>query len=158
MATLPLSSYWYSLQVAKGKPPIVGFIPFGSAPWLKDFIGGSSYPTVRPYAGSDITKSVGLWQKTWNTLYFIADDFMRHYYFLPVAQRLAEEYVGHSMRPLHEIEKDSISIVLINSHCALDPGIPLPPNTLEIGGLHVQPIAEDVVTYPKVRVMSILFG
>lgn len=80
---------------------------------------------------------------------------MRHYYFLPVAQRFAEEYVGHSIRPLYEIEKDSISIVLINSHCAIESGIPLPPNALEVGGLHaqiVQPIAGDIiVTYPKVR-------
>lgn len=162
MAISPLSSYRYSLQIAKGKPPIVGFIPLGAAPWLKDFIGGPSYPTVRPYTSSDIAKPVGLWQKTWNTLHFIADDFIRHYYFLPVAQRLAEEYVGHSIRPLHEIEKDSLSIVLINSHCAFEPGIPLPPNALEVGGLQaqvVQPIAGNViVTYPKVRVINILFG
>ncbi|XP_071573107.1 UDP-glycosyltransferase UGT5-like isoform X1 [Temnothorax nylanderi] len=140
-------------KVAKGKPPIVGFIPLGAAPWLKDYIGGPSYSTVRPYASSDIAKPVGLWQRTWNTLYFIADDFMRHYYFLPIVQRLAEEYIGHSIQPLHEIEKDSISIVLINSYCAFEPGIPLPPNALETGGLHaqvVQPIVGDVVvTYSE---------
>ncbi|TGZ51158.1 UDP-glucuronosyltransferase 2B17 [Temnothorax longispinosus] len=56
-------------------------------------------------------------------------------------------------KPLHEIEKDSINIVLINSYCAFEPGIPLPPNALETGGLHVQvvqPIVGDVVvTYSE---------
>lgn len=84
---------------------------------------------------------------------------MRHYYFLPIVQQIAEKYVGHSIRLLHEIEKDSISIVLINSHCAFEPAIPLPPNTLEIGGLQsqvVQPIAGDVgITYPEVRVINL---
>ncbi|XP_011861649.1 PREDICTED: UDP-glucuronosyltransferase 2B1-like [Vollenhovia emeryi] len=149
-----LQQCFYGLwEDAKGKPPIVGLIPLGSAPWLKDFTGGPSYPTVRPYTSSVIAKPVGLWQTTWNTLYFMVDDLLRHYYFLPNAQRIAEKYVGHAIRPLHEIEKDSINIVLINSYCAFEPAIPVPPNTLETGGLHVQtvqPIAGDkVVTYPK---------
>lgn len=80
---------------------------------------------------------------------------MRYYYFLPNVQRIAEEYTGHTIRPLHEIEKDRINVFLINSHSAYESAIPLPPNTLETGGLHVQtvqPIAGDVVvTFPEVR-------
>ncbi|XP_011054198.1 PREDICTED: UDP-glucuronosyltransferase 2B31-like [Acromyrmex echinatior] len=151
---ITLTQCFYGLwEIAKGKPPIVGYIPFGPAPWLKDFIGGPSYPTVRPYTHAAIAKPVDLWQRTWNTLYYIMDDLIRHYYFLPAVQRLAEKYVGHAIRPLYEIEKDSINIVLINSHPAFDSGIPLPPNTLEIAGLNAQPIKsivdEVVVTYPE---------
>jgi len=142
-------------QVAKGKPSIVGFIPFSSAAWLKVYIGGLNYPTVRPYTHAAVAKPVGLWQKTWNVLYYIVDDLVRWYYYLPISQRLAEEYIGHAIRPLHEIEKDSINIVLINSHPAFESGIPLPPNALEIAGLNaqaVQPIAgEIVVMYPEVK-------
>ncbi|TGZ46717.1 hypothetical protein DBV15_11966, partial [Temnothorax longispinosus] len=60
---------------------------------------------------------------------------------------------SHAIRPLHEIEKERINIVLINTHAAFEPAIPLPPNTLEIAGLNaqaVQPIAgEVVVTYSE---------
>ncbi|XP_024870091.1 UDP-glucuronosyltransferase 2B2-like isoform X2 [Temnothorax curvispinosus] len=139
--------------VSKGKPPIVGYIPYGSAPWLKDYIGGPSYPTVRPYTHAAIAKPEGLWLRTWNALYYIVDNLIRHYYYFPIIQRLSEEYIGHAIRPLHEIEKDRINIVLINSHSAFEPAIPLPPNTLEIAGLNaqaVQPITgEVVVTYPE---------
>jgi len=135
----------------------VGYLPFGPAPWLKDLIGGPSYPTVRPYTHAAIAKPVGLWLKTWNVLYYISDGIIRHFYYLPIIQRLAEEYVQHAIRPLHEIEKDRINIVLINSHPAFESGIPLPPNALEIAGLNaqaVQPIAgESVVTYPEVSEM-----
>ncbi|XP_012531533.2 UDP-glycosyltransferase UGT5 [Monomorium pharaonis] len=139
-------------EVAKGKPPVVGYIPYGSAPWLKDYIGGLSYPTVRHYPAT-IMKPVGLWQRTCNVLYYILNDFIRYYYFLPVVQQLAENYMGHAIRPLREIEKDSINIVLINTHATLESGIPLPPNTLEIAGLNaqtVEPVAgEVVVTCPE---------
>ncbi|XP_024891748.1 uncharacterized protein LOC112467385 isoform X2 [Temnothorax curvispinosus] len=114
------SQCFYGLwEVAKGKPSVVGYIPFGPAPWLKDYVGGPNYPTVRPYPGS------------------------------------IAKLEGHAIRPLREIEKDRINIVLINSHPAFEPAIPLPPNTLEIAGLNaqtVQPIADEVVvTYPEVR-------
>lgn len=63
--------------------------------------------------------------------------------------------MGHTIRPLHEIEKDSINIVLLNSHPAFESGIPLPPNTFEIAGLNAQTIkpidGEIVVTYSEVR-------
>ncbi|XP_071652394.1 UDP-glycosyltransferase UGT5-like isoform X4 [Temnothorax longispinosus] len=137
---------------AKGKPPIVGYVLYSLAPWLKDYVGGPSYPTVRTNPAS-IAKPEGLWLRTWNALYFIMDDLIRYYYYFPIIQRLTEEYVGHAMKPLHEIEKDRINIVLINSHPAFEPAIPLPPNTLEIAGLNaqaVQPIAgEIVVTYSE---------
>ncbi|RLU25700.1 hypothetical protein DMN91_001857 [Ooceraea biroi] len=100
--------------VAKAKPPIVGFIPFGPAPWLKEYIDCPNYPNMRPYGR-----------------------FYRYYYFFPASQRLAEQYVGHKIKPLRELEK-TISIVLINSHFTFDNAIPLPPNTIEVGGMHAQ--------------------
>ncbi|TGZ54207.1 UDP-glucuronosyltransferase 1-9 [Temnothorax longispinosus] len=110
------------------------------------------YPTVRPYPAS-IVKPDSLWLRAWNALYYIVDDLIRDYYYLPIIQQLTEEYLGHAIRPLHEIEKDRINIVLINTHPALEPAIPLPPNTLEIAGLNAQaiePIAGEVVaTYPE---------
>lgn len=146
------------VQVAKGKPPIVGFIPFGAAPWLKHYIGGPSYPSVRPYVHSDLAGvPVGLWERTWNVFYYIMDDLIRQYHFLPASQQVAERYVGHKIRPLHEIEKN-INIMLINTHSPFDNAIPLPPNALEIGGMHaqiVQPIDGEVpVTYPEVDIIS----
>ncbi|GAB1860212.1 UDP-glucuronosyltransferase 1-9-like isoform X1 [Camponotus japonicus] len=137
-------------DVAKGKPPVVGYIPFGLAPWLKDCVGGTNYPTVRSYLSVDTAKPEGLWQKTWNTIYYITDDFLRSYYYMPLSQRIAERYIGHEIRPLHELEK-KITILLINTHPAFEPAIPLPPNAIEIGGLHAQPLQvtdEKAVIYP----------
>ncbi|XP_070530389.1 UDP-glycosyltransferase UGT5-like isoform X2 [Cardiocondyla obscurior] len=135
-------------EIAKGKPFLVGLCPMGSAPWLKDFIGGPSYSNIRPYTSSVSAKPVGLWQKTWNTIYYTVDDLLRQYYYMPNVQRIAEEYIGHSIRPLHEIDK-RIDIILINSHPTFESAIPLPPNTLEVGGMHVQPIIGDTVTCPE---------
>ncbi|XP_011706699.1 PREDICTED: uncharacterized protein LOC105461884 isoform X2 [Wasmannia auropunctata] len=159
VADISLHQCFYGLwEVAKDQPPVVAVLPLGNIPLIKNFIGVSSYSTVRPYTSATFAKPVGLWLRTWNTLYYIVDDLIRYYYFLPTVQRLAEEYVGHTIRPLYEIEKDKVNIILVllvNSHPAFESAIPLPPNVLEVGGLHaqiVQPIAGDViVTYSEVR-------
>ncbi|KMQ88824.1 udp-glucuronosyltransferase 2b1, partial [Lasius niger] len=139
-------------EIAKGKPPVVGCVPFGTAPWFKYYIGGPHYPTVRSYPYKDLAKPINLWQKSLNALYYIVGDFIRHFYYTPNSQRIAEQYIGHKIRPLHELEKN-ITIVLINTHSAFEPGIPLPPNAIEIGGLHAQPVQriadEGAVTYPE---------
>lgn len=154
VVTFLLHSIGIVFQDAKGKPPVVGYIPFGVAPWLNVLVGGPNYPSVRPFPSAPIATLESLWKRTWNVLHYITDDLMRQFYYLPNMQRIAEEYVGHEMRPLHEIEKN-INIVLINSHPSFEPAIPLPPNTLEVAGLNaqaMQPIAgETVVKYPEVR-------
>ncbi|XP_070155000.1 UDP-glucosyltransferase 2-like isoform X1 [Polyergus mexicanus] len=138
-------------EVAKGKPPVVGYIPFGSAPWLKHHIGGPHYPTVRSYPYKDLAKPINLWERTLNVLYYIVDDLVRQYYYMPISQQITERYIGHKIRPLSEIEKN-ISIILINTYSAFEPGIPLPPNVIEVGGLHAQSVQriadEEPVTYP----------
>jgi len=123
--------------VAKGKPPIVGFVPFGTIPWMKDYVGGQSYPNVRPYLYGSLAKPTTLWQKTLNIIYYIVDDIIRHFHFFPVCQHIAEKYVGEKIMSLRELER-TISVTLINSHHAIDGGIPLPPNGIEIGGMHAQ--------------------
>ncbi|XP_032676826.1 UDP-glucuronosyltransferase 2B31-like isoform X2 [Odontomachus brunneus] len=135
-------------EVAKDKPPIVGFIPFGLASWFNDYVGGPNYPTVRPHCHVGIAKPEGFWQRTWNAVNYIFDDLIRNYNYFPKAQQLAERYIGHKIRSLHEIQKD-ISIVLVNSHPAFEPAIPLPPNAIEIGGMHAQ--SSRTVTDKKIR-------
>lgn len=83
------------------------------------------------------------------------DDLIWLYYYIPISQQITNRYIGHEIRSLHEIEKN-ISIILINTHSAFEPGIPLPPNAIEIGGLHAQTVQriadEETTTYPDVRV------
>lgn len=132
----------------------MGYCPFGPVPWFKYYIGGPNYPTIRSYPYKDLAKPINLWQRTLNALYYIVDDFVRYFYYMPNSQRIAEQYIGHKIRPLSEIEKN-ISIILINTHSTFEPGIPLPPNAIEVGGLHAQAVQriadEEAVTYPDVR-------
>lgn len=90
-----------------------------------------------------------------NALYYILDDLIRQYYYMPISQQITEQYIGHEIKSLLEIEKN-ITIILINTHSAFEPGIPLPPNAIEIGGLHAQAVqriaGEEITTYPDVRV------
>lgn len=146
------------MQIAKGKPPVVGFSPLGAAPWLNTYDG--YYPTVRTYMYGHISGLTSVWQRTYNILHYIIDDVFYQYYHLPSAQRLAEKYIGHEIRSLREIQK-TVSIVLLNTHPSFDGAIPLPPNVLEIGGMHAQTQSAlvDVNTkYPKVICKNMQFS
>ncbi|KAL6445606.1 hypothetical protein ACFW04_000852 [Cataglyphis niger] len=68
---------------------------------------------------------------------------------MPMSQQIAEQYIGHEIKPLHKLEKN-IFILLVNTYSVFEPGIPLPPNAIEIGGLNGQTIQtdEETVAYP----------
>jgi len=123
---------------------------------MKDYIGGPNYPNVRSYLYGSLIQLTTIWQKTLNAIYFILDDIVRHFYFFPVCQHIAEQYVGQKLTSLHELEK-TISILLINTHCAINDGIPLPPNAIEIGGMHAQAQSPVKINtkYSEVRILRL---
>ncbi|KAF7399117.1 hypothetical protein HZH68_007709 [Vespula germanica] len=144
--TLPTCFYglW---EFAEGNPPVIGYVPFGNVPWLKDYIGGSSYPAIRPYVHIYMGIPVTIWDRTLNFICYVLDDLFRHYYMMPINQKLTNILAGKELRPLTEYERN-ISIVFINTHYSFEPAIPLPPNAIEIAGIHAQtaqPIRDKMI-------------
>lgn len=56
---------------------------------------------------------------------------------LPINQKLGNTITAKELRPLSEMKK-KISFVFINTHHSFELAIPLPPNAIEIDGIHVQ--------------------
>lgn len=125
------------LQMARGKPAIVGFVPLGVAPWVTDSTGGTNYPAFKPYVHSSVSSLENVWQRTLNTLYYKLDDVLRRYYYMPIVEAQAEKFIGRRAKNFLDLEKD-VSVVLVNSHSSYDVAVPLPQNVIEIGGMHVQ--------------------
>lgn len=95
------------------------------------------------YMGIPVT----IWDRTRNFICYVLDDLFRHYYMMPINQKLTNILAGKELRPLTEYERN-ISIVLINTHYSFEPAIPLPPNAIEIAGIHAQtaqPIRDKVI-------------
>lgn len=144
-------------QVAKDKPPVVGFLPLGSVPWLNSCFGGPHYPSVRSHIYTSNIRLTTVWEKTLNAIYYIIDDSIRYYYLMLASQQIAEQYVGQKIRPLYEIEK-TINMVLLNAYPTFDGAIPLPPNAIEIGGMHTQAqsVDETKMKYSEVMYIQVL--
>ncbi|XP_046605329.1 UDP-glucosyltransferase 2-like isoform X2 [Neodiprion virginianus] len=134
-------------EIVQGNPAIVGFTPFGAPNWVKDVVGGNNWPAIRtfPYFGK--TQPFSIWERTMNFFYYEIDDLLRHFYYMPRQQELAEKFIGRKMtRSVSEIEKN-VSIMLTNSYAVLDPAAFSPPNVIEVGGLHIKdskPLPQDI--------------
>ncbi|XP_046734171.1 UDP-glucosyltransferase 2-like [Diprion similis] len=137
-------------EVAQGNPVVVGFTPFGSPNWVNKVVGGNNWPAIRthPYFGK--TQPFSIWEKTLNLFYYEVDELLRHFYYMPRQQELADEFIGKKMsRSVSEIEKN-VSIMLTNSYAALDPAAFSPPNVIEVGGLHIKdskPLPQDILKF-----------
>lgn len=117
---------------------MVGFTPFGSPNWVKEVVGGHNWASIKHFPFAHSAPPYTLWKRTLNFVYFEVEDLFRRYYFMPIQQEITEKYIGKKMSTsIHDVEK-KISFVLTNSYAALDQGTFLPPDAIEVGGLHVR--------------------
>ncbi|XP_046411251.1 UDP-glucosyltransferase 2-like isoform X4 [Neodiprion fabricii] len=134
-------------EIAQGNPAIVGFTPFGLPNWVKYVVGGNNWPAIRTFPYFRQTQPFSIWEKAMNFFYYELDDLLRHFYYMPRQQELAEKFIGRKMtRSVSEIEKN-VSIMLTNSYAVLDPAAFSPPNVIEVGGLHIKdskPLPQDI--------------
>ncbi|XP_012261904.2 UDP-glycosyltransferase UGT5-like [Athalia rosae] len=145
---ITMGQCFYGLrEEALGNPPLVGFTPFGSPGWVKDIVGGSNWPAFKGYENYQKAPPFNLWERTWNLIYYQVDDFCRKFYYLPREKEVAEAYIGRKLeKSLEDIERE-MTTLLTNTHASFDAGTFLPPNVIEIGGLHVKdtkPLPQDI--------------
>ncbi|XP_012250843.2 UDP-glucosyltransferase 2-like [Athalia rosae] len=148
---ITLGQCFYVLQeVAVGHPPLVGFTPLGLPVWVTDIVGGNDWPAIKSHPYNHRTPPFTFWERIENAIYHKIEHLLRRYDHLPIQQKIGEKFIGQKLeRSIEEIEK-GITFVLTNSYPTMDAGIFLPPNVVEVGGLHItdpKPLPQDMKTF-----------
>lgn len=84
------------------------------------------------------TGNMNFKDRTINTLYYIYFKLSWIYQSEWPAEKLLKENFGLDTPHMNEIVYNT-SMVFVNGHFSLDGSIPLVPNMVEIGGIHVKP-------------------
>lgn len=117
------------------KGALIVFSTFSSDPWIASSVGKPQNPAYIPFFTKDYSRFMTFYQRTINTLTYIYDRLLHHFYINPKHQELVKKYLPHSPS-LNDIIYNT-SIVLLNSHPSINQPVPLVPNMIEIGGFHM---------------------
>jgi len=80
---------------------------------------------------------MNFWQRTLNTLSEIYVKLGRIFYVIPQHDAILRKYFNSSNIPSVSVLQKSTALLMINQHFSIGYSRPLMPNTVEIGGIHI---------------------
>ncbi|KAG5685003.1 hypothetical protein PVAND_014206 [Polypedilum vanderplanki] len=129
-------------------PPLIGITAFCNPPTTADIIGGDKLGlTVKPHYTLDYdVKDMNIYQRIFNGILNMFDSGVRKYYGIPKSDKEMKEIYGQDLPYAGDLEK-MMQIALVNSHPAVEFAESLPPNVIEVGGMHIKeskPLDEEI--------------
>jgi hypothetical protein len=119
--------------------PIIKMCPFGGMKWMHEWVGNPSPYAYLPQLFSDYCDRMTFWQRTLNTLSEIYIKLGRIVYAIPQHDAILRKYFNSSNIPSISVLEKSTALLLINQHFSIGYPRPLTPNTVEVGGIHINP-------------------
>lgn len=117
--------------------PLIGVSSASLYPWLTSLIGQPDSLAFVPTNVLSLNGPMNFWQRLQNTVRTFCDQWYFDYLTRWEQNRIIRENFGPDMPGVRELEK-KISMILINSHIALNGIGPKTPAAVDVGGLHVQ--------------------
>lgn len=125
--------------VYKYNAPLVYLSPNTLSAMYGEIVGNPITCSYIPDMYVDYDDKMTFFERLDNTLFFIFAKLARLFIFEPKANTIMKTYLKHTDLPpsVSDIRKNA-SLLFLNTHPSLDYPMPLTPNTIEIGGLHLK--------------------
>lgn len=119
------------------KVPLIGISTTSLYPWLYDTIAQPENLAFVPSNILSLSEPMNFWQRLYNTVHTIFSKWHFNYLTTWEQDKIIRENFGPDIPSVRELEK-KLSLVLINSHIALNGIQPKTPAAVDVGGIHVQ--------------------
>lgn len=147
---ITIGQAFYPIINKFNNPPVVGITAFLLPPYLSSAMGNHLYPAFYPHYNLKYTNKMNFLQRLNNFLVTYWEIYYRNTVYMPTEQKIAMKALGN-IKPLTEVERN-ISLLLSNTDPVLDYPVPLPPNIIPVGGMHIKPAKPlPKVTYGQIK-------
>ncbi|XP_032678545.1 UDP-glucuronosyltransferase 2B20-like [Odontomachus brunneus] len=124
--------------VHRFKTPYISLSSHQIMPWINKDIGNEDNPSYIPNVFLGLSRPINLINRLLNTVVLLLTKLAYEYWFRFHDQSIANEVFGPDLPDLRKISKQ-VQAILLNTHSSLHGSVPLLPNVVEIGGLHISP-------------------
>ena len=119
--------------------PIIKMCVSGGMKWMDEWVGNPSPYAYVPHLFSDYGDRMNFWQRTINSLSEIYFKLGRIFYVILQHDAILRKYFNSSNISSISVLEKSTALLIINQHFSIGHPRPLMPNTVEVGGIHINP-------------------
>ncbi|XP_028129750.1 UDP-glycosyltransferase UGT5-like [Diabrotica virgifera virgifera] len=120
--------------------PVIVFSTVGANYWVNPLVGSPSPISYIPELHLDYTENMTLLQRFRNTIAILSHILTQQISYYPAQQEILRQNFPGS--PSLDELVTNVSLVLLNSHESLNQPVPLVPNMINVGGMHIMPNKE----------------
>lgn len=132
------------------KAPVVVVSSSHFYPWFSARFGNPNNPSYTPNIFFPKMGKLDLWERLMNTVQLVISRFAYDLFYSPLSDKIAKRVFGDSLPPLGALAQNT-SLVLVNTHPSVHGALPVSPQVVQIGGIHVAKPSP----LPKVRFLTI---
>ncbi|XP_044734058.1 UDP-glycosyltransferase UGT5-like [Chrysoperla carnea] len=118
------------------KVPTVAIVSSVALPWIPDRFGLPDNPSYIPNYLLPFTENMSLYERFINTMLNVYSKFRFNYLTLSESNKIVREKLDPNLPSLSNFIKNT-SLLIVNSHFSINGARPMPPNVVEVAGLHV---------------------
>lgn len=110
-------------------------------PWLLVSIGSPLAFASYPNTGLFLTDAMNFWQRTFNSAVGVMAVYFRHWFVMPIVDRVAKSMIAdyNATLTMEEIEDKYFSLLITNTHFSINYQQPTSAAVINAGGLHCCP-------------------
>ncbi|KAI4462068.1 UDP-glucosyltransferase [Holotrichia oblita] len=130
------------------KAPSISATTFCPGIFTNYVSGNPSIYSHMPHVFSGYGQKMDFWERTGNFMFATIQNLYNKLYFIPQQERILHKYFPDAPS-IYELNAN-ISVHLFNSHPVINGPLPMLPNVIEIGGIHIQPpkkLPDDLQKY-----------
>ncbi|EDW03361.1 GH10546 [Drosophila grimshawi] len=126
--------------------PVIALSSSAMMPWYFENMGVPIIPSYIPCLFLGQSQDMNFVGRFANWITFHSFNLMYKMFSIPAADALVQYKFGHETPSVGKLAKNT-SVFFVNQHYALSGPKPLPPNVIELGGLHIQkakPLSDEL--------------
>ncbi|KAG4076739.1 hypothetical protein HA402_002026 [Bradysia odoriphaga] len=126
--------------------PVIGFSTFSTSRWTNDLIGNPSPLSYVSHPMRNYPDKMSIWDRISNTLMYVYESLVLE--FFSYRQRALYDHTFPDAKISYDEARKNVSLIFVNSHFTIARPLPYGPNTIEVGGMHVnrkmKPLPQDI--------------
>ncbi|KAM7361142.1 UDP-glucosyltransferase 2-like [Cochliomyia hominivorax] len=122
---------------------MIGISSYGTFPFLDSMVGNISPLSIIPSLFLQHTFDQTFWQRCLNVALYMVDLTIYEILYLPHQRQLYGELFPNATLSFKEANRN-FSLILLNQHFSLSFPRPYVPNMIEVAGIHIEKISEDL--------------
>ncbi|XP_023955106.2 UDP-glycosyltransferase UGT5-like isoform X5 [Bicyclus anynana] len=126
--------------------PVIALLSSSLMPWSADRIGVTDNPSYVPVLSSDYSSRMTYWQRVENTFLKMYHKLWFRYLVQVKEQEIIEKHFSRKIPDLEDIARN-VSLMMLNTHFALNGPKPLVPGLIQVGGMHLDPTRKAIPQY-----------